>query len=110
MTRWPLLLILPLAACGSGEQPTAAPASNAAAEMGYIARVEALPPGQVRGVLFRAIRDGGSTCPQLTSFERAGTDAGKPVWNAVCSDRGRWRIVLADDGTAAVTGASPQQR
>ncbi len=106
MTKLPLLLLLPLAACGPGGERSAAPV-NTAAEAGYIARVEALPEGQLRGVLFRAIRDGGQTCPQLTRFERDGSAEGRPVWNAVCSDQGRWRIVLADDGTAAVTGASP---
>lgn len=114
MTRNPLLLLLPLplvalGACGPSGERAPAPAANTAAESGYIARVEALPEGQVRGVLFRAIRDGGSVCPQLTSFERAGSDQGRPVWNATCSDQGRWRIVLSDDGTAAVTGASPSQ-
>lgn len=107
MTKLPLLLLLPLAACGPAEERTTAPVDTTAAETGYIARVEALPEGQVRGVLFRAIRDGGQTCPQLTSFERAGEVEGRPIWNATCSDQGRWRIVLADDGTAAVTGASP---
>jgi len=107
MTRLPLLLVAPLAACGQPSAP-AAPANATSGETGYIARVEALPQGQLRGVLFRAIRDGGSTCPQLTGFERIAPVAGRPAWNATCSDRGRWRVILSDDGTASVTGSSPR--
>jgi hypothetical protein len=107
MTRLPLLaLLLPLAACG-GEAPAPAPSPTASAG-GYIAQVKALPEGQQRGVLFRAIRDGAKACPELSSFEAAPDQDGKPVWNAVCSDGGRWRVVLSDDGTALVTGAAPR--
>ena len=107
MTKLSLLLLLPLAACGTAEERAAAPTNNTA-ETGVIAQVESLPEGQVRGVLFRAIRDGGQPCPQLTSFQRAGSEAGRPVWTANCSDQSAWRIVLADDGTATVTGAAPR--
>lgn len=109
MTRLPLLLLLPLAACGPAEDRARAPVANTAGESGYIARVEALPEGQLRGVLFRAIRDGGSPCPQLTSFKRAGSQDDRPMWDVTCSDRGRWRVTLSDDGTASVTGSSPEQ-
>jgi hypothetical protein len=106
MIRFPLLAVpLALAACGD---PAPAPKAVTTPQPGgYIQQVLALPQGQVRGVLFRAIRDGGKSCPKLDSFTRVADDAGKPVWTATCSDRGQWRITLDDTGTALVTGSAP---
>ena len=103
-------LLLPslvlLAACG--QQPSQP--DNAAAgppkESGYIAKVKALPAGQREGVLFRAIqKSGGQACQGVTEVQdMAPTPAGQPVWRVICVDRTPWRVSLADDGTAFVTG------
>lgn len=95
-----------IAACGSpGDAPAgdiAAPSPTATGE-DYVARVRALPDTQRNGVLFRAIRDAGEACQQVTaSAER---DAGGPAtWTATCEDGRRWIVAIESDGDARVAG------
>lgn len=93
-----------LAACG---QPAPSPTANAAAETGYIARVQALSSGQRAGVLLRAItKSGGEGCQGVTQVETMPTSkAGQPTWRVTCAEGSQWMVVLGDDGTALVTGA-----
>ena len=96
-----------LAACGA-QEGTPAPTNNTAAEEhGYIARVQALPAGQREGVLFRAIQSGGgSACQGVKQVDNLpATPAGQPAWRVTCMDGSLWRVALADNGTAYVTGA-----
>ncbi len=102
----PCILAACVAACG---QPAPAPVATATpAETGYIARVQALSPGQREGVLFRAIQGspGGQGCQGIDQVEsRPATKAGQPVWRVTCDGGAQWAVMLADDGTALVTGA-----
>lgn len=107
---------LPLAACGSSTEPannSAAAATSNGTEMSADtlgAKVRALPEGQRRGVLFRAIRDAGpngSSCQSVTAMKEAAPTNGTPTWDAVCDDKTQWTIVLTADQSASVTGPGP---
>lgn len=105
MRRVTPALVLLATACG---QPAPPPAPKPKpTESGYIARVQALPPGQRDGVLFRAIRaSGGQACQEIKQVETAPpVRAGQPHWRVTCIDGSQWSVSLADDGTALVTGA-----
>jgi len=106
MTKFaPLLGALLLAACG---QPAPAPTNSAAAttEHGYIAKVQALSPGERAGVLFRAIgKSGGTGCQGVTQVETMPpSNSGQPTWRVTCGEGSQWMVALGDDGTALVTG------
>jgi hypothetical protein len=103
MTRAALLLPLALAACGD-PAPQAPPKPK---ESGYIARVQALTPGQRDGVLFRAIQAGGGQACQGTKLVEPLSPLrnGQPRWRVTCEEGSQWLVSLADDGTALVTGA-----
>lgn len=109
MARASLLVGLVLLA-GCDQAPAPAPQnSSTPAEHGYIARVQALPPGQREGVLFRAIQGGGgSACQGVKQVDTmAPLPSGQPAWRVTCIEGSQWRVALADDGTAYVTGARP---
>lgn len=106
----------PLAACGSSSEPantTAAAATTNGTEMSADAlgaKIRALPEGQRRGTLFRAIRDAGpsgASCQSITAMAEAAPTNGNPTWNAVCDDTTQWSIVLTADQSASVTGPGP---
>ncbi len=110
MRGWPVLMLgAMLAGCGSQpapEQPantTAAPTAS-----GYIAKVLALPPRQLNGVLYRAIDDAKQKCQGIGDTVRQADNNGKPVWAVRCTDGGAWLITIGDDGTADVTGIPAQ--
>lgn len=106
---------LPLAACGSHETAnnSAAAATMNGTEMSADtlgAKIRALPEGQRRGVLFRAIRDAGpsgASCQSITAMKEAAATNGNPTWNAVCDGTTQWTIVLTADQSASVTGPGP---
>ncbi len=108
MRGWPVLMMgAMLAGCGSPSGSDQAPATNTAATAqgsGYIAKVLALPPRQLNGVLYRAIDDAKQKCQGIADTVRQKDNAGKPVWAVRCTDGGAWLITISDDGTAAVTG------
>ncbi len=98
---------LALAGCGSqpaAEQPANANVAAAPAETGYIAKVLALPPRQLNGVLYRAIDDAKQPCQGIAGVERQADRQGKPVWAVRCVDNSAWLVALGDDGIADVTG------
>lgn len=105
----PLILLAPavlLAACGQ-PAPQPAPTANASpSASGFVARVKALDPPLLNGVLFRAISDAQEpSCQQVKSATETETTDGRPAWVAACQDGGRFTVVLSDDGTARVTRA-----
>lgn len=107
MRRW-MLLMLGMMVAGCGAQPAPeqnAPSTSATpAETGYVAKVLALPPRQLNGVLYRAIDDAKRPCQGVAEVVRQGDRNGKPVWAVRCMDGGAWLIALGDDGMADVTG------
>ncbi|MET4897726.1 hypothetical protein RN629_11310 [Sphingomonadaceae bacterium jetA1] len=109
-----LAAALPLAACGSsnegGANTTQAAPANASTAAAMGAKVRDLPEGQRNGVLFRAIRDSGSTgqsCQAVTSMREVAAVNGAPAWVAVCDNNAQWTIVFTADGGATVTGPFP---
>lgn len=105
--RIALITSVALAACGSppaGEQASATANTAAPKETGYIAKVLALPPRQLNGVLYRAIDDAKRPCQGIAEAVRQGDRQGKPVWAVRCIDGSAWLIALGDDGMADVTG------
>lgn len=109
-----MVTALPLAACG---QPASDQGNNIAAaaegrpDADYAKRVESLTPQQLNGMLFRAVRDAGRDCQQVTSSQRQADVGGRPAWTAVCDERTTWLVVLGADGVATVTaaGKTPNQ-
>lgn len=99
-------LAIMLAACGSQPAEPVAANTTAAAprETGYIAKVLALPPRQLNGVLYRAIDDAKQPCQGIAEATRQSDRNGKPVWAVRCLDDSAWLVALADDGMADVTG------
>lgn len=111
MRGWAVLMVgATLAGChapATNEQAantTAAANSAAPAQSGYIAKVLALPPRQLNGVLYRAIDDAKQKCQGIGGTVRQADNDGKPVWAVRCTDGGAWLITIGDDGTADVTG------
>lgn len=93
------LLFLALAACG-------APASNETAtsntSVNYVTEVLGLPDAQLRGVLFRAVRDAGLECQGVDAAERVGADDDRPQWRARCIDGTQHLVAVDRSGTALV--------
>ena len=98
------LAALPLAGCQNQAAPAPKPSPT---ESGYIAKVQALSPGQREGVLLRAIiKGGGPGCQGIKTVKsEPATKAGQPDWLVTCDEGSQWEVVLSDDGTALVTGA-----
>lgn len=101
-----LALAATLAGCGSppATEQTATNTTAAPKETGYIAKVLALPPRQLNGVLYRAIDDAKRPCQGIAEAIRQDDRQGKPVWAVRCLDNSAWLIALGDDGMADVTG------
>lgn len=105
MTRalLPSLTLLGLAACGSPPATTANEAIPAAPPTKVQQQVIAMPDGQRRGVLLRAIVDAGQQCQGVTGAVRNG-EGMPPTYVAHCGDGSNWNVVIGPDGTARVTG------
>lgn len=95
----PLLALLALSACQQATpkpQPTGPDIS---------AQVVALPRVQREITLFRAIRDAGQDCQDLTTTKRLPPVGGNPAWLVTCRPTSYWVVAIARDGTALVTDA-----
>lgn len=93
-------LSLVTAACSSPEPE--APANTTGSTENVAAVVAALEPAEQRGVLFRAIRDAGLPCQEVTEMNEESPMGGSPVWRARC-DTGQYHLVqISPDGTATV--------
>ncbi len=99
-------VLLMLGACQQRSNEAAAVPEPVATVGNYVARVEALGERQRFGVLFRAVRDAGQDCQELTDATQTKTSDGRPAWIVTCDARTRWTVVLSNDGTALVTPVS----
>lgn len=108
--RLALTMGMALAACGSppAEQTAVTNTATPPAQHGYIAKVLALPPRQLNGVLYRAIDDAKQKCQGIADTVRQADRNGKPVWAVRCTEGSAWLIALGDDGMADVTGLPAQ--
>ncbi len=98
----PLLLV----ACGQGAS-TEEPVTNVTVPEGnYVQAIRTMPAGQRTGVMFRAIRDAGRECQQVTDVKEAQAIDGAPTWVAVCDGSTRWLVAINADGIATVTNAT----
>lgn len=101
-----------LASALSGCDP-AAPSNTAAAAAApdpMEAKIAALSPELQRTTMFRAIRDGGYTCQEITRFEKKPPVDGKATWVAECEDRGQYVIALQPGGIFWVSGVPQPKR
>lgn len=97
------LALLSLGVCDRGSPPPPAPANTEAAAEA-IAKIEALPAGQLNIVLFRAIRDAGHPCQGIKVAQRIADADGHPRWAAQCErGDGQFVLVLNKEGLMTVT-------
>ena len=102
--------LLALAACG--QQPTAttgndamnaaATAGNAANGGNVVAAITNLNEISQQAVFFRAIRDAGLQCQDVTNVERIDPIGGIPTWRARCDDGTEHVVQVKPDGNAVV--------
>ena len=108
MTRSPVFAAIAamglLAGCG---QPAADnTAATATPDTTLADRIAALSEVDRKATLFRAIRDAGRDCQQVTSASAAGSVQGVPAWLATCDNGGQWLVAIGPDGIATVTNAA----
>ncbi len=101
-----LALALTLVACHpSAPDNRASPAPAPSGD--YLARISALNPAQLHMVLFRAIRDAGQDCQDVTRAERLADQSGKALWRITCRGGGQFAVAVGADGVAEVTAPRP---
>lgn len=71
----------------------------------YQQAVLELPERQRDGVLFRAIRDAGIPCQDVTSSERVPDETMGPTWRARCEDGAFHLVSVRSDGVGIVISA-----
>lgn len=94
---------LGLASCSGNEAPMAAPDNQVAPETGAAAQVARLDEAQRNGVLERAIRASGATCPVVSESVRTEVRKGVMGWKAQCDNDTAHLIEITSDGTGRVT-------
>ncbi len=106
MIRFAPLLLLALAACDKPTAENAAAPANVAADAGvdYLAKIAALPEGQQRLVLYRAIRDAQQECQNIVSIAKQPDVEGRAAWNVVCRGGLLYAVTIGRNGMANVTG------
>lgn len=102
------LIALVLGGCDRGTETAATPVGGpaASADAALIARITALPPGQLDIVLFRAIRDAQQECQGIAASRRIDDQKGRPAWSAQCERGGKFLLVLNPDGQMTVTAGA----
>ena len=104
--------LLALAACGAPPAENAAGAvneaaavenaANAANAVNYIAEIGNLSEDAQKGVFFRAIRDAGLPCQDITKLAKDDPISGNPAWLAECDGEVPHLIQVKPDGSAQV--------
>jgi len=107
-----MLAVAPLLLAGCGGPPDSEGGREAPSPAG-LTRVQrdvvAMADGRRRGVLLRAIRDGGQDCQGVTLTLRQPDADGRPTWAARCQEGSVYQVSIGGDGraeVAAVAGGS----
>jgi len=107
------LAFFALCACDAADknekvtEPSAENATNENAT-NYVTAVNSLSESQRKAVFFRAIRDAGLPCQDVTNAEQIVTGDKAPIWRARCEDGAIHLIQVMPDGTAnVVSRATP---
>lgn len=79
--------------------------ADAEADAALLNTIEGLAPGQRDGLLFRAIRDAGRDCQDITASARIDDIGGRPSWSARCGNGANFVLSLQSGGTFVVAGA-----
>ncbi|MCW6530176.1 hypothetical protein NED98_07950 [Sphingomonas sp. MMSM20] len=95
----PVLIAVLLAAC-SHPLPSAETKGHDNVE--GAAKFEHLKAWDREGVLFRAVRDAGWSCQQITEEAAVARNHGNPVWRVRCEDKQYYLVEIAKDGTVAL--------
>lgn len=91
-----------LSACNQqAAEPENVTVNEAADTTNYVAEVMALNEAQRRGVMFRAIRDAGLPCQEVTSAVIE-PDMTPTTWRAVCENGANHLIAMQPNGDATV--------
>ena len=91
-----------LSACNQqAAEPEDVTVNEAADTTNYVAEVMALNEAQRRGVMFRAIRDAGLPCQEVTSAVIE-PDMTPTTWRAVCENGANHLIAMQPNGDATV--------
>jgi hypothetical protein len=102
------MALLALCACDAAEKNTIEPTDAAENVTNYVAEVKALSVPQRKAVFFRAIRDAGLPCQNVTAAEQIAVGKKAPMWLAQCEDGVAHLIQVLPDGTAnVVSRATP---
>ena len=102
-----IILAALLSACSNQAAKEGGNAAQAAGNGQDIAAAVAnLPAGQQRGVFFRAVRDAGLPCQDITDVQRFPDEHGVRIWRVECDDHSQQLIQISKDGTAAVVSRS----
>ena len=108
-----LAATLALAACNAppAEENVAAAVNNAAAvdnaanaanALNYIAEIGNLSEDAQKGVFFRAVRDAGLPCQDITKLQKDEPMNGVPTWRVDCDGDTPHLIQVKPDGSAQV--------
>ena len=87
----------------SSNRGSAKPADN------YLVRIAKLAPAQQQLVLFRAVRDAGQECQNITKTERLADVEGRALWRVTCRGGGQFAVTIGADGLANVTAPRAPQ-
>ncbi|WP_066556482.1 hypothetical protein [Sphingobium sp. TKS] len=102
------IALLALAACGRADKDATDTADAGGNVTNYVAEVGTLNVPQRNAVFFRAIRDAGLPCQNVTGSEQIAAPAQRPMWRARCEDGAAHLIQVMPDGTVnVVSRATP---
>jgi hypothetical protein len=102
------MALLALCACDAADKNTTEATDAVGSVTNYVAEVEALSGPQRNAVFFRAIRDAGLPCQNVTGTEQIAVGEKPPMWRAQCDDGVAHLIQVLPDGTAnVVSRATP---
>lgn len=104
MRNWMVLAgVMTLMACGKSDDRLTVTDRQAGSETGAAAEVAKLDEAQRNGVLERAVRASGASCPTVTKSARAEVRHGVTGWKAECDNGTAHLLEIHADGTADVT-------